>query len=94
MTSPRTSLPLAALAALLAVPGTARAGKTLDAVKSRGEVVCGVNTSAPGFSARRHPTRCRVAMVSSGSAGTSRRVCKIWSKSSSSVVFVNLVTPS
>jgi general L-amino acid transport system substrate-binding protein len=50
MTSPRIA-PLAALAALLALPGTARAGKTLDAVKSRGEVVCGVNTSAPGFSA-------------------------------------------
>jgi general L-amino acid transport system substrate-binding protein len=38
-----------ALAALLA-PGAALAGKTLDAVKARGEVVCGVNTSAPGFS--------------------------------------------
>jgi len=40
---------LAACAALL--PGAARAGKTLDAVKARGEVHCGVNTSAPGFSA-------------------------------------------
>ncbi len=41
----------AALALLvLAAPGAARAGKTLDAVKARGEVVCGVNTSAPGFS--------------------------------------------
>jgi general L-amino acid transport system substrate-binding protein len=28
-----------------------RAGKTLDAVKQRGELSCGVNTSAPGFSA-------------------------------------------
>jgi general L-amino acid transport system substrate-binding protein len=31
-------------------PTTARAGKVLDAVKQRGEVICGVNTSAPGFS--------------------------------------------
>ena len=30
---------------------TAQAGKTLDAVKARGQVICGVNTSAPGFSA-------------------------------------------
>jgi general L-amino acid transport system substrate-binding protein len=30
---------------------SAHAGKTLDAIKSRGQVVCGVNTSAPGFSA-------------------------------------------
>jgi general L-amino acid transport system substrate-binding protein len=29
---------------------TAHAGKTLDAVKARGQVVCGVNTSGPGFS--------------------------------------------
>jgi general L-amino acid transport system substrate-binding protein len=29
---------------------TAHAGKTLDAVKTRGQVVCGVNTSGPGFS--------------------------------------------
>jgi len=42
--------PLAALAALLFTPSAALAGKTLDAVKARGEVVCGVNTSAPGFS--------------------------------------------
>ncbi len=42
---------LAALAALLLTPSAALAGKTLDAVKARGEVVCGVNTSAPGFSA-------------------------------------------
>jgi len=49
-TAAKTSLSTAlALAALLA-PGAALAGKTLDAVKARGEVVCGVNTSAPGFS--------------------------------------------
>ena len=40
---------LAALVAAVAMP--AFAGKTLDAVKARGQVVCGVNTSAPGFSA-------------------------------------------
>jgi general L-amino acid transport system substrate-binding protein len=42
---------LALLTALAVSPATARAGKTLDAVKARGELVCGVNTSAPGFSA-------------------------------------------
>ena len=42
---------LALLAAALLAPAPARAGKTLDAVRQRGEVVCGVNTSAPGFSA-------------------------------------------
>jgi general L-amino acid transport system substrate-binding protein len=44
-------VPLAAATALalgIAIP--AHAGKTLDAVKARGEVICGVNTSAPGFS--------------------------------------------
>ena len=35
----------------LAFASSAHAGKTLDAIKSRGQVVCGVNTSAPGFSA-------------------------------------------
>lgn len=42
------------LALALAVgtfPATALAGKTLDAVRQRGELACGVNTSAPGFSA-------------------------------------------
>ncbi len=29
---------------------TAQAGKTLDAVKARNQLVCGVNTSGPGFS--------------------------------------------
>lgn len=33
-----------------ALSATAHAGKTFDAVKSKGQVVCGVNTSAPGFS--------------------------------------------
>jgi len=39
---------LAVSAAAVALP--AHAGKTLDAVKARGQVVCGVNTSGPGFS--------------------------------------------
>lgn len=40
---------LALAAATLSMP--AHAGKTLDAVKARGQLTCGVNTSAPGFSA-------------------------------------------
>src|SRR5258708_32547236 len=40
---------IAAASAGLATP--AQAGKTLDAVKARGQLVCGVNTSGPGFSA-------------------------------------------
>ncbi len=40
---------LASMGAACAMP--AHAGKTLDAVKARGQVVCGVNTSGPGFSA-------------------------------------------
>jgi general L-amino acid transport system substrate-binding protein len=44
-------IPAALAAAGLALTTSAHAGKTLDAVKSRGQVVCGVNTSAPGFSA-------------------------------------------
>ncbi len=39
---------LAMLISSLAVP--AMAGQTLDAVKKRGHLICGVNTSAPGFS--------------------------------------------
>ena len=48
---PKPSLTPAALAiaaAAFALP--AHAGKTLDAVKARGQLVCGVNTSGPGFS--------------------------------------------
>jgi general L-amino acid transport system substrate-binding protein len=40
---------LATLGALMAVP--AHAGKTLDAIKARGQVVCGVNTGLAGFAA-------------------------------------------
>ena len=40
---------VATLGALIAVP--AHAGKTLDAIKARGQVVCGVNTGLAGFAA-------------------------------------------
>ena len=40
---------VAALGALLAMP--AHAGKTLDGIKARGQVVCGVNTGLAGFAA-------------------------------------------
>ena len=40
----------AAAAALLGATGTAHAGKDLDAVKARGQLVCGVNTGVAGFS--------------------------------------------
>ncbi len=40
----------AASTAAIAFAPAAHAGKTLDAVKARGQVVCGVNTSGPGFS--------------------------------------------
>ncbi|MGL4232819.1 MAG: amino acid ABC transporter substrate-binding protein [Casimicrobium sp.] len=39
---------LVAVGALAAIP--AHAGKTLDAIKARGQVVCGVNTGLAGFS--------------------------------------------
>jgi general L-amino acid transport system substrate-binding protein len=42
-----------AVAAVLALVfvGAAQAGKTLDAIKQRGQLICGVNPSLPGFSA-------------------------------------------
>jgi general L-amino acid transport system substrate-binding protein len=40
---------LLAAGALLAAP--AHAGKTLDAIKARGQVICGVNTGLAGFAA-------------------------------------------
>ena len=40
---------VAAMGALIAAP--AQAGKTLDAIKARGQVVCGVHTGLAGFSA-------------------------------------------
>jgi general L-amino acid transport system substrate-binding protein len=42
---------VAAAALLAAFTGTVQAGKTLDAIKARGQLVCGVNPSLPGFSA-------------------------------------------
>lgn len=46
----KTSLAaVAAFGALVALP--AHAGKTLDGIKSRGQVVCGVNTGLAGFGA-------------------------------------------
>jgi general L-amino acid transport system substrate-binding protein len=43
-------LTAAALAALAALAAPAHAGKTLDAIKARGQLVCGVNTGLAGFS--------------------------------------------
>ncbi|QDL55127.1 amino acid ABC transporter substrate-binding protein [Rhodoferax aquaticus] len=40
---------VAAMGAVLAAP--AHAGKTLDAIKARGQIVCGVNTGLAGFAA-------------------------------------------
>ena len=42
--------PIALALAAFAFALPAHAGKTLDAVKARGQLVCGVNTSGPGFS--------------------------------------------
>jgi general L-amino acid transport system substrate-binding protein len=39
---------LAALVTFVALP--AHAGKTLDSIKARGQIVCGVNTGLAGFS--------------------------------------------
>ncbi len=50
MKRPLAVLALAAGAASLTLSG-AYAGKTYDAVKARGEVLCGVHTGLPGFSA-------------------------------------------
>jgi ABC-type amino acid transport substrate-binding protein len=47
----KRTIPAALSVAAAATALPAFAGKTLDAVKARGQVVCGVNTSAPGFSA-------------------------------------------
>ncbi|MBB5214037.1 amino acid ABC transporter substrate-binding protein [Parapusillimonas granuli] len=43
-------LSTALLGITVAASGGAHAGKVLDSVKAKGQVVCGVNTSAPGFS--------------------------------------------
>ena len=39
-----------AAVALLGIAGTAQAGKDLDAVKARGNLICGVSTGVAGFS--------------------------------------------
>jgi general L-amino acid transport system substrate-binding protein len=44
------ALVFGAIAAMLVAATPAFAGATLDAVKSRGYVICGVNTGLPGFS--------------------------------------------
>ena len=46
-----------AVAAVLALAfvGAAHAGKTLDAIKQRGQLVCGVNPSLAGLLGRRQP---------------------------------------
>ena len=48
LTRPITLTALAIAASAVVLP--ANAGKTLDAVKARGQLICGVNTSGPGFS--------------------------------------------
>lgn len=42
---------LALVVSMLSVPGLAHAGKTLDGVRQRGQVNCGVSTGVAGFSA-------------------------------------------
>ncbi len=50
LNKPKTwTLLLAALGAAMAAP--AHAGKTLDAIKARGQIICGVSTGVHGFSA-------------------------------------------
>lgn len=50
LNKPRTlTCVLAALAATISIP--AHAGKTLDAIKTRGQIICGVSTGVYGFSA-------------------------------------------
>src|SRR5690348_17081780 len=39
----------AALATTMAVAGVAHAGKDLDAIKARGQLICGVGPSSAGF---------------------------------------------
>jgi general L-amino acid transport system substrate-binding protein len=51
MPSPMKLSISAALAAAALVAAPAFAGKTLDTIKSRGQLVCGVNTGLAGFSA-------------------------------------------
>ena len=41
---------IACAVTLSALAATAQAGAVLDQVKARGQVICGINTAAPGFS--------------------------------------------
>ena len=50
MTKTTNALALAGLAAVLLAIEPAHAGKTLDAIKSRGQLVCGEHTGLAGFS--------------------------------------------
>ena len=45
----KTTLSVLAASAFMFASAPALAGKTLDAIKSRGQVVCGVNTGLAGF---------------------------------------------
>ena len=49
--SPRLIAGAALAAAALATTLPAQAGKTIDAMKARGQMICGVNPSLPGFAA-------------------------------------------
>ncbi|MFZ4650636.1 MAG: amino acid ABC transporter substrate-binding protein [Rubrivivax sp.] len=51
MSSQTVKILCAAAAAMFTAAMPAHAGKTLDAIKARGQLVCGVNPSLPGFSA-------------------------------------------
>ena len=46
-----STLAAAAAAAVTLTATPAHAGKTIDAIKARGQVICGVNPSLPGFAA-------------------------------------------
>ncbi len=50
MKSPMLKLYLPAIAAAVLAAAPVQAGKTLDTIKSRGQLVCGVNTGLAGFS--------------------------------------------
>ncbi|MDB5947080.1 MAG: aapJ, partial [Ramlibacter sp.] len=46
----KTTLIALVVPALALLCGPAQAGKTLDAIKARGQLVCGVSTGVAGFS--------------------------------------------
>ena len=62
---------VAAVATLSATP--AHAGKTIDAIKARGQVICGVNPSLPGFAAA--DSQGNWTGLTSTSARPSRQPC-------------------